>query len=1362
MTSCPYYDLFISYGRADSKSFVINLSERLKASGLKVWVDINDIPFGVDYQQQINEDIEKSHVFLFVISPHSVNSPYCGLEIDYALKLNKRIITVLHVEAISKDIWQQRYPCASDADWGDYQAKGLHSSFSNLSKFLRKINWINFREGIDDLTAAFKDLLEVIERHQDYVHQHTHWLVKALEWDRRQRQTRDLLVDRERKQAQKWLKFRFVDEQPPCTPTDLQCEFITESIKNAHNLTSQVFVGYHASQKALAFQIRRYLIREAVTVWMPDQDVHTGENLVSALNKGIEGADNYVFLMSSAALKSDTCRDMIAHAHSLHKRIIPIQTEEPLAVDLLPETINELQPINLVGVELIEVMDQLMQVLWKDAAYHQQHKLLLIQAIKWKRQHYNPSILLRGHNLRHAQTWLQLAKKRTQQQPNLLQCQFIEESARQPPLPSLDVFISYSRADSDFARRINNALQVQGKTTWFDQESIAAGVDFEQEILRGIESADNFLFILSPEAVSSKYCDKEVGYAAQLNKRFVTLLHHSLSAEEITLPEPLAKIQWINFRSRQTDFTEQFNQLVRTLDTDRDHVRGHTKWSQQALDWQEHDQNEDLLLRGSELEIASSWLSEAEMSDKQPSPTELQRKFIQTSRSLHERLIHEQEAQRQKELKRARSTTAGTLVALACMTGLALFARIQWIQAERGKIIAQTRSAEALYASENTFDSLIEALRAGINLKQSFYARQNDQIRSDVLRNLQQGIFWVREQNTFSAHEETVWAVEFSPDGTLIATAGWDKKAVLWDSQGNLLVELEGHTDRVNGISFSPDGQQIVTGSSDRTLKIWNQQGQLLKTLEGHADVIWGVDFSPDGTLIASASQDSAAILWGANGEQVATLAGKNGHTSELRDVRFSPDSQFVVTVGMDQAIKLWDRDGNFVRDIGFHEAGIWSVAFGPDGSTLVTAGEDKRVRLWSVNGEALETFVGEDKFLGVAFSPDGRYISAVGYELIVRVWNREGNIVHEFNTFYGGGGLAFSPDSNKLITGSFFGSEAKLWHLQDTGLHILAGHTDWVFGARFSPDGELIASGSRDNTGRIWSVDGQLLHVLSGHASAIWNIEFSSNGQFIGTASNDGTAKLWTREGELLTTIDEHEASVIDIAFSPDGEVIATSSKDWTVKLWDFDQQAVTLQNTLEGHSNEVSNVTFSPDSEIIATGSFDQTIKLWNRSGELLDSFVAHEGIIFDLQFSPDGTYLISTSQDKTAKVWRVEDSKLVATLEGHEGIVYAGAYNPDTNWIATSSHDKTIKLWSPDGKLLHTLSGLGGYAQDVSFHPTELLLLSASNTGEVILWDLNYVEGLDPLLERGCNWARHYISSHLTTEQQLWQFCSRLWKE
>ncbi|NEQ26736.1 MAG: toll/interleukin-1 receptor domain-containing protein, partial [Microcoleus sp. SIO2G3] len=215
---------FISYGRADSKAFAIKLYQHLSDRGLKVWFDFEDIPLGVDFQNQIDDGIEKVDNFLYVIAPHSINSPYCGKEIDLALKRHKRIIPLLHVEQISRETWQQRNPQGTDEQWDAYKAKGLHSSFPNMHPAIGKINWVYFREGIDDFDKSLAGLLQLLERHQDYVHQHTHFLAKALEWERHQQQSRYLLVGEERQQAQQWLKVRFKDEQQPCTPSDLHCE----------------------------------------------------------------------------------------------------------------------------------------------------------------------------------------------------------------------------------------------------------------------------------------------------------------------------------------------------------------------------------------------------------------------------------------------------------------------------------------------------------------------------------------------------------------------------------------------------------------------------------------------------------------------------------------------------------------------------------------------------------------------------------------------------------------------------------------------------------------------------------------------------------------------------------------------------------------------------------------------------------------------------------------------------------------------------------------------------------------------------------------------------------------------------------
>jgi len=690
-----FFDAFISYGRPDSKAFATKLHARLLEEGFKVWFDQNDIPLGVDFQNQIDDGIEKAHNFLFIIAPHSVNSAYCRKEIELAIQRNKRIIPLFHVEQISQETWQQRNPNCTPEEWEAYKAKGLHTSFDNMHPAISKINWVYFREEQDDFEAAFAGLINLFRRHADYVEQHTRLLAKALDWERHQKQHSYLLIGEERQHAQSWLKRCFKDEQAPCVPTDLHCEFISESIKNANNLLTQVFISHSEKDNVMVEKVGKILMREGFTIWTNRTDVKTGTQFQDEINQGIEQADNVVYLISADSLQSKYCQDELAHAFAHNKRIISLLIES-IDFEQLPPKLRALQLIDFTGHEDAEkyriATDKLLKELTQDTYYYEQHKVLLVKALKWLRQNRNPSILLRGYNLQHAEAWLKAAKVRTEHPPLPLHEEFISESTNQPTESSLEVFICYSRADSDFARKLNEALQLQGKTTWFDQESIASGTDFQQEIYRGIESSDNFLFIISPRAVNSPYCADEVEYAQKLNKRFVTVLHRDVSVKE--LHPALASVQWIDFNRHGGDFYPNFSELVRTLDTDREHVKSHTKWSQRALEWENNDKSADLLLRGSECAIAEQWLLEAEQNNKQPAVTDLQKAFIIESRKQQV-----EEVQRWKELYEK--------------------AEQQRRRAEIAEIEALNSLSQALLLSHEQIRGLVASVKAGIKLRDS-------------------------------------------------------------------------------------------------------------------------------------------------------------------------------------------------------------------------------------------------------------------------------------------------------------------------------------------------------------------------------------------------------------------------------------------------------------------------------------------------------------------------------------------------------------------------------------------------------------------------------------------------------------------
>jgi uncharacterized protein with WD repeat/nitrous oxidase accessory protein NosD len=291
-----------------------------------------------------------------------------------------------------------------------------------------------------------------------------------------------------------------------------------------------------------------------------------------------------------------------------------------------------------------------------------------------------------------------------------------------------------------------------------------------------------------------------------------------------------------------------------------------------------------------------------------------------------------------------------------------------------------------------------------------------------------------------------------------------------------------------------------------------------------------------------------------------------------------------------------------------------------------------------------------------------------------------------------------------------------------------LTGHTDVVRSVAFSPDGQLLASGSADYTIKLWEVaTGSLVRTLSGHTSWVISVAFSPDGRLLASGSDDYTIKLWeVATGSLVRTLSGHTSWVYSVAFSPDGRLLASGSNDKTIKLWDV--ATGSLVRTLSGHTNYVNSVAFSPDGQLLASGSADYTIKLWEvASGSEVRTLSGHTSWVISVAFSPDGRLLASGSGDNTIKLWDVATGSLVRTLSGHTNYVNSVAFSPDGRLLASGSDDKTIKLWEvASGREVRTLSGHTNYVRSVAFSPDGKLLASGSNDKTIKLWDISDLVG------------------------------------
>ncbi len=323
--------------------------------------------------------------------------------------------------------------------------------------------------------------------------------------------------------------------------------------------------------------------------------------------------------------------------------------------------------------------------------------------------------------------------------------------------------------------------------------------------------------------------------------------------------------------------------------------------------------------------------------------------------------------------------------------------------------------------------------------------------------------------------------------------------------------------------------------------------------------------------------------------------------------------------------------------------------------------------------------------------------------------------------------GISHFPNTNFLSANSLLVGKQN-----NSLINTLTGHSKQVYAIAISPGGQILVSGSVDNTIKLWNFqNGKQLYTLSGHSQKVRSVAISADGQKLASGSWDKTIRIWKlHTRQQVHTLKGHTDGILSVAFSPDGQILASSSADKTVKLWDL--RTGKLIRTLSGHSSWVYSVAISPDGQFLADGSDDRTIKLWHLStGKLLTTLSDPSGnVVRSVAFSPDGKALVSGSFN-TINMWNLgnlltgcKDAQVcrpTQTLSGNLGIVESVAISPDGQTLASGSKDKTIKLWNlQTGKPKNTISKLSGKVNSLTFSPDGKFLVSGgSEDGAIEIW-------------------------------------------
>ncbi|KAM5519390.1 Vegetative incompatibility protein HET-E-1-like protein 7 [Fusarium oxysporum f. sp. phaseoli] len=374
------------------------------------------------------------------------------------------------------------------------------------------------------------------------------------------------------------------------------------------------------------------------------------------------------------------------------------------------------------------------------------------------------------------------------------------------------------------------------------------------------------------------------------------------------------------------------------------------------------------------------------------------------------------------------------------------------------------------------------------------------------------------------------------------------------DTDWNAVLQTrEGHYGSVNSVDFSNDGTLIASGSDDHTIKIWSVvMGKEEQTLKGHTGSVSSVAFSTDDKLIASGSWDITVKIWNVEtGEEERTL---EGHTDHVNSVVFSSDGTLIVSGSYDKTVKIWsvvsDREEQTFKS---HMNSVASVAFSKDGNLIVSGSWDKTVKMWSLTTyEEEQTLKGHaDPVTSIVFSKDGTLIASGSDDGTIKIWNvATGKEERTFKGHHTGCAISvvFSNDGTRIASG-LEDDTVKIWNIETGEERTLEGHMGPVNSVSFSKDSTLIISGSDDNTIKIWDMaTDREERTLEGHTGGVNSVVFSNDGTLIASGSDDYTIKIWNVvTGVNVESFDTSWPNDVS-SFTDDDAVLVTSAGHFRV----------------------------------------------------------------------------------------------------------------------------------------------------------------------------------------------------------------------
>lgn len=899
------------------------------------------------------------------------------------------------------------------------------------------------------------------------------------------------------------------------------------------------------------------------------------------------------------------------------------------------------------------------------------------------------------------------------------------------------IFISYSRKDLSVAKKIVSALAESKLDTWIDWGSIPKGEKFEKEIYQGIEGANVFIFLISPESVKSAWCKKEIAHAALNNKRIIPILVQD--TDKKLIPIAVSERNWIDCRENQDNLNLAIKQILKTINTDYGWVKYHTQLQLRALDWEKKKDNSQLL-RGKELQEAEQQLASVG-SNKDPQPTELQRKFIKNSRQYSDRTFR-------------RNTSLIIGVGITILTlgivglGFALVAYQKGIVANQAQSTAQVETIAR--ATAQTIAENQEQIAIGKELaikSQQLPLSGNSMISSGLL---------------------AVEAALLNPD-----LASQQSLSRYLSSSGQPISQflLEG---TIFAADISPDGQLIAVGDSNGLIKVWdiNTDNETLKIeFEGS---VWDIKFSPSGDKVAAIIGQDLYVLDSVSGN---LIFHKGMPTNRYFEPTFNSNEKaiFVFLETPNEGTKLISYDTLTGNEIFTHrlETSNSTLTLSEQKNwAIVTQEFDNQTLLVQVIDWSQDKIVSEREFSAPynvkAFHITDERVVSAGNTNVVEIWDVNNENKHFSAKVCESAihSMTISKDKHKIGVGC---DEGTLTILDaQNGQIIMSERQNFLNDRSYDPilhlvfnnEGSQIAAGGPSGTVIVWDVETKKEIARMPHDGTVRYIAFVPNRNLVASSGSENTLIIWRPENGLLKVEISQDKSIKAFSFSQEGNLLVASYGD-TIKTWDITSHSLLKDISTEG--TIIEPAIFSADGELLISGNGHNLLSAFDASTGRLLSSVEHtycdwiDSISLDINkniisgcdggnhfmwdpyngqviddmnisgfppvLSPNGKLIayLTESDDypkKNLVIAKTETKNTVLILEDGNAPI---DINYDNSLVAfVNSNYETVKIWDIQNNVEIFSARHDSTINTIEFDPDGRLIITADKGGNIRVWE------------------------------------------